>query len=250
MDSLFNEIEYLVDDYGIEHVHFSDGLFVNNRNKTIEFCDQYDKRGMDFTWSGNARADIMSEKLLSRMKESSCSHVAYGFETADPEMMKAMNKTTTIEQNSRTLQLHKKYDVGLSSSLIWGAPGETYGSMWRTAKWTIKNNFKPSGINFMMVYPGTPDWFTAVNKGFIQDQKKYIQDTADAVKVDHDQFIPSVNMTKMPMLTYYAWGKVLQLAMRLSYKVPYWYNCAKNYYKDYGLLKFSYRILQFRLPKA
>jgi radical SAM superfamily enzyme YgiQ (UPF0313 family) len=213
LKSLFEEIDYLVDRYKIEHIHFSDGLFVNSRRRTIEFCEEYDRRKERFSWSGNARVDIITEDLMKRMMSSGCNHVAYGFESGSPAMMKAMNKTTTVEQNARVVELHKKLNIHLSSSLIFGARGETYATMWETAQFAMAHRFTPSAINFMMIYPGTEDWKYALRMGVIKDGGAYLDEIASYILTGYAELLPLVNMTAMPLLPYYLWGRTLQAAI-------------------------------------
>jgi radical SAM superfamily enzyme YgiQ (UPF0313 family) len=239
--SIFDEIDDVIRQYGVEHIHFSDGLFVNSRKRVIDFCKEYDLRGETFTWSGNGRVDITNEELLIRMKGSGCNQLGYGFESGSQKMLRAMNKTTRVEQNVKALELHRKHDVGISSSFIFGAPGESYRTMAKTALFMIKHNFKPSAINFMMVYPGTPDWYHALKTDAIMNPDSYMEAMAHEVgRMRYSEIKPLVNMTKMRDFTYFAWGKFLQVLIHVSLA----FYRTWNYQKTHGPRKTVRRIFQ------
>jgi hypothetical protein len=82
--------------------------------------------------------------------------------------------------------------------------------MAKTALFMIKHNFKPSAINFMMVYPGTPDWYHALKTDAIMNPDSYMEAMAREVgRMRYSEIKPLVNMTKMRDFTYFAWGKFL-----------------------------------------
>ncbi len=166
MSSVVDEIQWLVEQYNIDHVRF---------------CGDLDDRGSGITCAGNGRVDIVSRELLLLAKKSGCTQIAYGFESGSQAMLDAMNKKTTVGHAERTISLHREHDLAFSSSMILGARGENYRTLYQTWRFLMRNCFRPSAINYMMVYPGTPDWYDALEHGDITDPHAYIEAMAEHV---------------------------------------------------------------------
>ncbi len=236
--SIFDEIDHVIEEFDIEHIHFSDGLFVFSEKRINEFCSEYLRRGETFTWSGNSRVDITTDDLLLTVKAAGCIFLSYGFESGSQKMLDVMNKKTRVEQNAKAIKLHRKHNVFISSSFIFGAPGDSYRTMAETARFITKYQFQPSAINFMMVFPGTPDWRHALATGAIKDPLQYLESMAQEVKkMRYSNLKPIVNMTEMNDWLYFAWGKLLQMYVKMSLS----FGRARTYYNQNGISQTIYR---------
>ncbi len=49
-----DEIEHILS-YGIDRINVADDLFVSNKKKVRDVCDEIRRRGLKFTWSAFAR---------------------------------------------------------------------------------------------------------------------------------------------------------------------------------------------------
>jgi radical SAM superfamily enzyme YgiQ (UPF0313 family) len=59
------------------------------------------------------------------MKESNCQSINFGVESANQEILNAMGKGTTVQQNAAAIRLVKEAGLSVTVSLVLGYPGET-----------------------------------------------------------------------------------------------------------------------------
>lgn len=55
MESIFDDIERVITDYGINYIMFSDDLSFYNKKVIEDFLDCKEKRNLDFYWNGTCR---------------------------------------------------------------------------------------------------------------------------------------------------------------------------------------------------
>ena len=85
--SASQEIEYLVENYGMKEIHFLDDNASVNRNRFVEICQGIIDRRLDITWACPTGLAIwtLDEEVLRLMKKSGCYKVCFGIESGHPE---------------------------------------------------------------------------------------------------------------------------------------------------------------------
>ena len=82
----------------VKEVFFEDDTFTINKKRVLEFCEKYKERGLDITWSCNARADTLDLETMKAMKKANCRFLIVGFESADNRILKNIKKGFTVEK--------------------------------------------------------------------------------------------------------------------------------------------------------
>jgi len=124
--SAFNVLEELIflkERYGIEHVRFVDDEFTLHKGRTTELMNAL--RPLDLTWVCITRADTLDADLLSLMKLAGCVEVHIGVETGSDRLLKLMNKQTTSRILKYGVRLIKNMGIRVKTYLMWKYPGET-----------------------------------------------------------------------------------------------------------------------------
>ncbi|MDD5174195.1 MAG: radical SAM protein [Candidatus Omnitrophica bacterium] len=156
-DRVVFEIEELIAKYRIEAVYFAEDMFLSSKNRVVEMTDLFLARGIHkkIVWMAQLSTNVVSEPLLSKMKEAGCVHVEYGFESGSQRILDLMNKKTTVEGNRRAALLTKKSGLRFQGNFIAGYPGEAEEDFERTI--SFMRNVRPNNIslNIFMPLPGT-----------------------------------------------------------------------------------------------
>jgi anaerobic magnesium-protoporphyrin IX monomethyl ester cyclase len=79
-ENVLDELEELVNKYGIRDVTFYDETFTLNRENVLKISEGMTERKLDLTWAANARPQGLDEMLLRKMKESGCWRLLFGIE--------------------------------------------------------------------------------------------------------------------------------------------------------------------------
>jgi radical SAM superfamily enzyme YgiQ (UPF0313 family) len=96
-----DEVDYLVEMFGVKYINFIDDTFILNRTRTEEFCNKMiDKYEGKIKWYCEARADILSKNIdiLQLLKRAGLVKIQLGGESGCQEVLDAYNKGVTIEE--------------------------------------------------------------------------------------------------------------------------------------------------------
>jgi anaerobic magnesium-protoporphyrin IX monomethyl ester cyclase len=165
LQNLIAEIEHLIKGHRINHFYFLDDTLTLNRRYILELCDEIEKRGLQFTWEGGTRANLVDEELISRMAECGLIRISFGFESADLKVRDIIKKEVPIESYESANKLTNKYDIETINSVMLGLPGDTYETIEKTIKF-IRNSqtIKHATFGIAIPYPGSEMFEMALNK--------------------------------------------------------------------------------------
>lgn len=101
INSCLDEVDYLVETFGVKYINFVDDTFILNRKRTEEFCyrmiDKYDGK---VKWYCEARADILSKNIdiLPLLKRAGLVKIQLGGESGCQDILDIYKKEVTIEE--------------------------------------------------------------------------------------------------------------------------------------------------------
>lgn len=149
-----DEIEQALTVYGFNKVNFEDDLLTLNHKHLNAICDEIIARGLKFKWSAFSRVDTVNPDVLRKMKESGCTHVLYGIESGNQQILDTAKKKITLDKVKDAVKMAKDAGIQVMASFIVGLPGET--------KETLKQSMKfaqglgvPYGFHVLSPFPGT-----------------------------------------------------------------------------------------------
>ena len=89
-----DEIENLINNYGIKEIQIEDDNFTLKRKHAVAVCEEIIKRKIKVHWSlpNGVRIDKLDPELLSLMKKSGCYFMALGIESANQRILDIIKK--------------------------------------------------------------------------------------------------------------------------------------------------------------
>ena len=172
-----DEIETLVDKYGVGFFILADEEPTINRKKFIQFCEELIARGLPdkVQWGINTRVtDILrDEKLLPLYRKAGLIHVSLGTEAAAQLKLDLFNKETKVADNKKAIRLLREAGIVVEAQFIVGLDNETAETLEETYRMAM--DWKPDLANWSMY---TPWPFTSLfrelsDKVEIYDFEKY-----------------------------------------------------------------------------
>ena len=194
IENICREIKYLQEKYGLNYAHFFDDLTFVSREHANNFAEYILKEGLKFFWSANCRAGLFNEndlKLALKLKKSGCVELVYSLESANEEILKAMNKRISLQDFTAQTKILQKAGIPVSTSLVVGYPQETEKTIKETFDCCYENDIYPS-TGYLLPQPGTPIYDYAVKQGKIEDEEKYLLAMGDR----QDFYINLTEMTQ------------------------------------------------------
>lgn len=158
-ENIFNEIKLLVNEFGVKKIFILDDTFTVSKIRTTKLLNLILENNIKIEWACLTRADLLDDDLLKLMKESGCSTISIGVESANQDTLDYLNKGIRLETIENAINLIKKHKIRVRCSFIFGFPNET--------ELHLKNNIafiKKTQLNEIQIYPLFPYYGTELNR--------------------------------------------------------------------------------------
>lgn len=153
--SIVDEIEKLMDRYGVGNILFVDDIFTLRQDRAEKVCDLLIEKDLGVTWRCQTRVDCLNPVLLKKMKQAGCIDISMGIESGSDDMLKAVRKGFTKEKVRQAFKMIKEAGIPTSASFIIGLPEDTTATVRETIEFA--KELSPDNAIFYaaMPYPGT-----------------------------------------------------------------------------------------------
>lgn len=168
---VIQEIEHLVNKYGINHVVMQDDTFTINKKRVEKVCHALIDKKLNIDWYCFARVDTVSRDILALMKKSGCYSIGYGIESADETVLKNIKKNITLEQCRTALKASNELGIRTLAFFMYGNPGETRESIEKSIKFSKELNPHLAFFNSLVPYPGTEVYNTHYKTQFQSSER-------------------------------------------------------------------------------
>ena len=155
VERTLDEIEHVVETYGIRRFFFWDEVFTMDRTRSITLFDEIVRRGIDIEWRCLTRIDLLTPEIIEKMAKAGCKFIEFGIESGNQEARNEMNKKFSDDKAVETVALVRKAGIRVNCDLIVGMPWETKESLDETI--TLAKRLKADNIHLTSAfpYPGT-----------------------------------------------------------------------------------------------
>ena len=159
-----------------DFVDIVDDLFFINIHKCREIMRGMIKLKMRFRWGANCRANIAArfdDDDLRLIKDSGCTKVFVGAESASMKLLKNMNKAITPEQITTAVENFHRYGITTTINFICGFPDEKFSDVQESITYVkaimdrLGDRVKFGGINLYAPYPGSELYEKAIREGHV-----------------------------------------------------------------------------------
>ena len=263
-DLVLKDIENLLK-LGTDRIYFIDDNFFTNKSRLLEILNGVERRGLNFKWFGNVRADYFTPhylnlELLSKVKQCGCERVSIGAESGSQRILDKLKKNITPEQILNAARLLDKVGIKCDFSFMTGLPGEEVDDIKSTLrvieeirKIDSASYFGIIGPQIYRPYPGSELYFECLKSGMKEAEtlegwinNPYLKGEFDLKNSDQEMF-PWVNypLEELSKLAFYAWLSGIKLRFPLLNKLLRKIGsirCRKLYFK-YPVLKRIHNIL-------
>ena len=151
---------------GIRNIKIADEMFVLNKNHFLKICDLIIERGYDFNIGAYARIDTVREEYLEKLKKAGVNWLALGIESGNRKVRidAAKGKFDEVDVTDIVKKI-ESFDIEVISNYMFGMSGDTHETMQETLDLAIELNTSGANFNPTMIFPGSPLFTDAVNKG-------------------------------------------------------------------------------------
>jgi len=176
-DYVVRELQEMKDTFQLRAITFQDDLFVADRKRLREIVGLIREKGLhaEMSFMVSLRADLIDEATMELLKEMNVTNIFMGIESASPTVLRFLkNRTVTVPDMQRAVDLCHTYGIQLEGSFILGSPMETMDDLKLTYDF-IYDNYMAGKLDMIAIYmltpfPGTKVWDYALSRGLVNDR--------------------------------------------------------------------------------
>lgn len=176
--TLVDEVERIVERYGVKDFYFIDDNFFVDQRRVEAFCSLLGERNLDITWFPECRFDYFagySPEFIKKIRGAGCNKVFFGGESGSQRLLDYMHKGTTVEQITESVRKCRQFDIKPTVSFMIGWPTETADDVKKTLDLVdkIKSIHPGAEVNnlfFLGILPGTDILEIAKKHGYAEPQ--------------------------------------------------------------------------------
>lgn len=170
--SVLDEMEHLIERYGIERFAFQDDNFTADMERAAAICDGIVERGLDITWEAHngLGVNFLSPALLEKMKASGCVGFTIAVESATDATLKRVRKPNYIRLAPPIVTEAKRLGIEVRGFFMIGFPGESLEEVKTTVEYARQLDLAVSAFALVTPLPGTKLYQECVAAGMIDEE--------------------------------------------------------------------------------
>lgn len=209
---IIEEIVFLKARYNIERIFFSDELLVINKARIMEICENI--APLKINWSCQGRINLVDEEILLRMKQSGCTAIGYGVESASQKILNAMNKRINVEKAEEIIKLTKKVGLTPIIQYTFGYPGEDRETIKNTIDFFDRIDESSIQLSPITPLPGSKLWKYCVDNNIVQDEVAFMEKLEGGYMPDSPTMVNFTSFTNEELNRLRSWS---ENQIRLNY---------------------------------
>ena len=163
-------------------IFFYDDNFAANRKHTKELLEGMIRENFGFSWTTQVRADVAEDvEIVELMKRAGCHTVYIGFESVNPDSLKAMRKKQTVQEITEAIRVLHRYHIHIHGMFVYGFDQDDWKTVKRTIRFAKRTRLNSTQFLILTPLPGTEFHDKVVSESRIQFQDWALYDAHHAV---------------------------------------------------------------------
>ncbi len=176
--SVVDEIEGVIEKYGVKEINFVSDTFTIKKDFIEEFCNEILNRNIKIKWITPTRVDCVNLEMLKLMKKAGCRSLRFGIESGSEKILKLMQKNTNKDQMIQAFKWAKKAKIESFAYMIIGYLHETEETIRETLDFV--KELKPDLLmyNIATPLPATKLFEQTIKEGLVEPDywQKFLKD--------------------------------------------------------------------------
>lgn len=151
--NIVEEIDLLVNKFGIKELHFLDDNLSTSKKRILELCRQLKKRNYPIRYeiSNGIRADMVDREILTALKDIGMVNVGFGVESGNEEILEVIKKGISKDKVRKAMRLAKELGFETWGFFIIGLYKDTPETVQDTIDFAIE--LDPDFAKFLILKP-------------------------------------------------------------------------------------------------
>lgn len=154
-ERVVEEMAYLHEKFGVKEIAFYDDTFTLDKERAHAIAEKILEKGLKVAWTCETRVNLVDKELLEHMKQAGCYSVAYGIESASPQIIEVLRKDITLEQVEKAVRDSREVGLQVVGYFMLGSPGETPDTIRKTIDYAKRLKVDFAQFSITTPFPGT-----------------------------------------------------------------------------------------------
>jgi radical SAM superfamily enzyme YgiQ (UPF0313 family) len=156
-DRMIEEMQYVIDRYGINEFEIYDDIFNADRTRVLEVCRAIVQRGLTvrLAFPNGVRADRLDEEVLVALKEAGAFYMGIAVETASARIQKEIRKHNRLDRLRENVDIASRLGIFQCGFFMLGFPTETREEALQTIEFAASLPLDMAYFFVTVPYPGT-----------------------------------------------------------------------------------------------
>ena len=154
VESIVDEIEDIVKNFGGKDIFFVDDIFFSNINNLRRFNEILKEKKIKIRYNAQFRATMINDEVCTLLKESGCKKIEVGVESGSEKILNDACKGIQIKDIKRCIEIGKKNGLIVKTNWIYGLPG-SIKEQYKSVDLMIETMPNEISIHQLIPFPGT-----------------------------------------------------------------------------------------------
>lgn len=158
VDNIIEEIDHLYKKYSVKaFMFYDDELNVGSSiYELLKKLIKYQKENnVEFLFRGCIKSELFDEIQAELMSKAGFKKLLVGFESGSDKILKNINKKATKNDNTKCIEIARKYGIGIKALMSIGHPGESISTIQETYNWLLSVKPDEFDVTIITVIPGS-----------------------------------------------------------------------------------------------
>ena len=171
-ESVFEEVKWDAEKFGVKAIFFRDPLFTANQERAEKLCDLIIQSGIRIQFCFETRPELLNRPgLIEKLAKAGCRTINFGVEDIHPDILKQINRLPLpLDKIMETIHKCEKAGIRTSCFFIIGLPGSTKQTMEETIAFSKKLFGSQTEYKIATPFPGTLLHKMAKEKGWLKHE--------------------------------------------------------------------------------
>jgi len=172
-EAVLEEMEYLLNTYGIREFHIIDDIFNLNMKRAKLLMKAIIKRNLNIhiSFPNGLRADFFDDELIDVMQKAGVYRLALGIESGSQRIQDMIQKDLDINILENVVEKLTRARMSVHGFFMLGFPGETRKEMEQTIDFACNLGLTTANFSLATPYPGTD-----LRQTFIESRERNFED--------------------------------------------------------------------------
>lgn len=185
VDNVIDEIDELVNKYGVEELQFTDDNLTMDKNRANELFERMKSYNLSWCTPQGLMTQTLDEKMIKLMADSGAYQITVAIESGSKRVLKEIIHKKVPEKEEVKKIVESAHDNGIQvhAMFVVGFPGEKRAEIYQTLRYPFEIGFDSVVYSIASPVPGSELYKDCLRKGYINKDNLKMDFKTSEIKI-------------------------------------------------------------------